>query len=77
MCIRDSNWAILCISAAETSAYFEELDKSYYKDGIKKLENHLTKYIILKGDYVEKLKRFFPQNSVFFIFALTYQTSLV
>ena len=38
----------------ETNAYFEELDKSYYSDGIKKLENRLTKCIELKGDYVEK-----------------------
>ena len=44
---------------AETSEYFEDLDKSYYKDGIEKLEHRWTKYIDLKGDYVEKLKRFF------------------
>jgi len=25
---------------AETEAYFEGLDKSYYSDGLKKLENH-------------------------------------
>ncbi|EGI63030.1 Histone-lysine N-methyltransferase SETMAR [Acromyrmex echinatior] len=39
---------------AETEAYFEELDKSYYSDGLKKLENRWIKYIKLKGDYVEK-----------------------
>jgi len=39
---------------AETEAYFEELDISYYSDGLKKLENHWIKYIELKGDYVEK-----------------------
>jgi len=38
---------------AET--YFEGLDKSYYSDGLKKLENHWRiKCIELKGDYVEK-----------------------
>ncbi|KYN07184.1 ATP-binding cassette sub-family A member 3 [Cyphomyrmex costatus] len=37
-------------------AYFEELDKSYYSNGLKKLENHWIKCIELKGDYVEKEK---------------------
>ncbi|KAG5335599.1 SETMR methyltransferase, partial [Acromyrmex charruanus] len=36
---------------AETEAYLEGLDKSYYSDGLKKLEN---RWIELKGDYVEK-----------------------
>jgi len=39
---------------AETEAYFEGLDKSYYTDDLKKLENRQTKCIELKGDYVEK-----------------------
>jgi len=39
---------------AETEAYFEGLDKSYYSDGLKKLENHWIKCIELKEDYVEK-----------------------
>jgi len=30
---------------AETEAYFEGLDKSYYSDGLKKLENHWIKYM--------------------------------
>ncbi|EGI68332.1 Histone-lysine N-methyltransferase SETMAR [Acromyrmex echinatior] len=38
----------------ETEAYFEGLDKSYYSDGLKKLENRWIKCIKLKGDYVEK-----------------------
>lgn len=38
----------------ETNAYFEGFPKSYYSDGIKKLEYRLTKCIELKGDYVEK-----------------------
>ena len=37
-----------------TNAYFEGFPKSYYSDGIKKLEYRLTKCIELKGDYVEK-----------------------
>jgi len=38
----------------ETNAYFEELDKSYYSNGVKKLEHRWNKCIELKGDYVEK-----------------------
>ena len=39
---------------AETNAYFAELNKSYYTEGIKKLESRWTKCIELQGDYVEK-----------------------
>jgi len=39
---------------AETEAYFEEFDKSYFLDGIKMLEYCWIKCIELKGDYVEK-----------------------
>ncbi|KAG5312579.1 SETMR methyltransferase, partial [Acromyrmex insinuator] len=35
---------------AETEAYFEGLNKSYYSDGLKKLENHWIECIELKGD---------------------------
>jgi histone-lysine N-methyltransferase SETMAR len=38
----------------ETEAYFEGLEKSYFLEGIKKLENRWAKCIELKGDYVEK-----------------------
>lgn len=38
----------------ETDAYFAELPKSYYLEGIKKLEYRWAKCIDLKGDYVEK-----------------------
>jgi len=38
----------------QTKAYFEEFDKSYFLDGLKKLEHRWTKCIELKGDYVEK-----------------------
>ncbi|KAG5323797.1 SETMR methyltransferase, partial [Pseudoatta argentina] len=37
---------------AETEAYFEGLDKSYYSDGLKKLKNRWIKCIELK-DYRE------------------------
>lgn len=39
---------------AATNDYFDSLDKSYYADGIKKLEHRWSKCINLKGDYVEK-----------------------
>ncbi|XP_023217030.1 histone-lysine N-methyltransferase SETMAR-like [Centruroides sculpturatus] len=39
---------------AQTNAYFEDLPKSYFLDGLKKLEKRLEKCIELKGDYVEK-----------------------
>lgn len=38
----------------ETEAYFEGFQKSYYLEGIKKLEDRWTKCVSLKGDYVEK-----------------------
>ena len=38
---------------AETDAYFEGLDVSYYRKGIEMLENRYTKCIALEG-YVEE-----------------------
>lgn len=38
----------------ETNAYFEELPKSYFMDGIEKLEKRWMKCIELEGHYVEK-----------------------
>jgi len=40
------------IAAAE--AYFASLDKKFFLEGLKKLENRWAKCIELKGDYVEK-----------------------
>ena len=42
---------------AQADAYFEDLPKSYFLDGLKKLEKRLEKCIELKGNYVEKLKK--------------------
>ena len=39
---------------AATNEYFEEFDKNYFLEGIKKLEYRYNKCIQLKGDYVEK-----------------------
>ena len=39
---------------SQTNAYFDDLNKSYFSEGIKKLEKRLTKCIELNGDYVEK-----------------------
>ncbi|GFU02016.1 putative DD34D transposase [Nephila pilipes] len=38
---------------AETEAYFEAKDKSYYKNGIEKLEGRYNQCITLEGNYVE------------------------
>lgn len=38
---------------AETEAYFEAKDKSYYKNGIEKLEDRYNRCIALEGNYVE------------------------
>ena len=35
-------------------AYFTDLEKTYFSDGLKKLEHRWVKCIELKGDYVEK-----------------------
>jgi len=39
---------------AEMNAYFAQLNQFYYSEGINKLEQHWTKCINLKGDYIEK-----------------------
>ena len=38
---------------AETKAYFESKDESFYKNGIKKLEKLLNERITLEGNYVD------------------------
>ncbi|KAF7287564.1 hypothetical protein GWI33_005927 [Rhynchophorus ferrugineus] len=38
---------------AKTEAYFEEKDKSYYKNGIEKLDGRHNQCITLEGNYVE------------------------
>jgi len=39
---------------AAPGAYFADLEKPYFLDGLKKLEHRWVKCIELKGDYVEK-----------------------
>ena len=39
---------------AAKNEYFEGFDKSYFLEGIKKLQYRYNKCIQLKGDYVEK-----------------------
>lgn len=39
---------------AETTEYFASFEKSYYSDGIGKLQDRWNKCITLKGDYVEE-----------------------
>ena len=62
---------------AATEAYFAELQKTYFSDGLKKLEHRWVKCIELKGDYVEKQIATFPKFSFFFCRLSTYRTALV
>ena len=39
---------------AETEAYFEATDKSFYKHGIEKLEKRWNDCIALEGDYIDE-----------------------
>ena len=39
---------------AETVAYFERKDESFYKEGIEKLEKHWNEYITFEGNYVDE-----------------------
>ena len=39
---------------AESEAYFELKDKSFYKKGIEMLEKHGNKCITHEGDYVDE-----------------------
>lgn len=61
----------------ETNAYFSELPKSYYLEGIKKLEYRWTKCIELKGDYVEKYNEIYTKklgfHCFFFFFEQTFR----
>ena len=46
----DSNEEVI----AETEAYFESKDESFYKKGIEKLEKHWNECITLEGKYVNE-----------------------
>ena len=39
---------------SQTNSYFEDLEKSYFLEGIQKLKKRWTKCIEFKGDYIEK-----------------------
>ena len=39
---------------AETEAYFEGFDKSFYSSAISNFEKHWNDCIILKGDYIDE-----------------------
>jgi len=41
-------------AVAATEVYFADLEKTYFSDGLKKLEHRWVKSIELKGDSVEK-----------------------
>ena len=58
----------------QTNAYFMDLEKSYFLEGIQKLEKRWTleTCIELKGDYVEKYFFFLQKNCVSFKKSRTY-----
>ena len=47
---------------AETDAYFEVKDKSFYKRGIEILEKRWNECITLEGDYVDEWSRILPKS---------------
>ena len=61
---------------AETEAYFEGLDKSYYSDDLKKLENRWIKCIELKGDIL-RIKMNRSKKMFYYGFLKTYWLTLV
>lgn len=50
---------------AQTNAYFEHFDKSYYLERIKKLLNRWKKSIDFKGDCVKKWNALLLQTQCF------------
>ena len=61
----------------ETNAYFEEFDKSYFKEGLLKLEKRWNKCIELKGEMLKNKMLFCQKPYCLFHFSLTYQSTLV
>ena len=47
---------------SQTNTYFEDLEKSYFLEGIQKLERRRTKCIELKADYIEKQNYFLSKK---------------
>ena len=50
---------------AETEAYFESKDESFYKKGIEKLEKRWNECITLEGNYVDEWSQISRKNCVF------------
>ena len=51
---------------AETEAYFEAKDKSFYEKGINMLKKCWNKRITVKGDYLDERSRILPKSCCFF-----------
>ena len=60
--IFESNEEVIAV----TEAYFADIQKTYFSDGLKKLEHRWVKCIEIKGEYVEKEIATFPTFSFFF-----------
>ena len=50
---------------AETEAYFEAKDESFYKKGIEMLKKHWNECITLEGDYVDEWSRILSKSCCF------------
>ena len=50
---------------AETEAYFQSKDESFYKNGIETLGKHWNECIMLEGNYVDEKSRISRKNCVF------------
>ena len=61
-----SNGAVI----AETEAYLEAKDKSFYKKGIEILEKRWNECITLEGDYVDEWSRILPKSCCFIIHSM-------
>ena len=50
---------------AETEAYYEAKDKSFYKNGIEMLEKRWNECITLEGDFVDELSPILSNSCCF------------
>ena len=57
---------------AETEAYFEAKDKSFYKKVIEMLEKHWDECITFEEDYVDESSRILPKIDDLFVILRTY-----
>lgn len=69
----DSNEEVI----AETEAYFERLNGSFYEKGIEILEKQWEESVIVKGDYGRELSRILPKSCLIYYERYTWGTTNV